>query len=101
MWGTSITYEHHTFHTQPSLCGRLLADKWHRGELGDRRWWPLARDTHCPRVKPMNLFLLASRKCSMSFCLMEQQRNEIKEENAHISELLRKSMVQDKKLLAF
>lgn len=24
----------------------------------------------------MNLFLLASRKCSMSFCLMEQQRNE-------------------------
>lgn len=34
-----------------------------------------APHTHCPRVKPMNLFLLASRKCSMSFCLMEQQSN--------------------------
>lgn len=27
----------------------------------------------------MNLFLLASRKCSMSFCLMEQQGNKNEE----------------------
>lgn len=29
-------------------------------------------DTHFPRVKPMNLFLLVSRKCSMSFSLWRQ-----------------------------
>lgn len=30
---------------------------------------PSRPDTHLPKVKPMNLFLLVSRKCSMSFSL--------------------------------
>lgn len=35
-----------------------------RAGRGRRRW-----NTYFPRVKPMNLFLLVSRKCSMSFSL--------------------------------
>lgn len=31
--------------------------------------WRQRRNTYFPRVKPMNLFLLVSRKCSMSFSL--------------------------------
>lgn len=49
----------------------------------------------------MNLFLLASRKCSMSFCLMEQQRNEIKEEKRHVSGLLRKGTGMGQETFSF
>lgn len=31
--------------------------------------------TYCPRVNPMNLFLLISKKCSMSFCLRGWRRD--------------------------
>lgn len=32
--------------------------------------------TYCPRVNPMNLFLLISKKCSMSFCLRWWRRDQ-------------------------
>lgn len=35
--------------------------------------------TYCPSVKPMNLFLLISKNCSMSFCLWGQCRRQPRE----------------------
>lgn len=62
---------------RPTRVSTSLEKKQHH-ERGQKQEVDGVSDTHFPKVKPMNLFLLVSRKCSMSFSLHKHTQAAVK-----------------------